>query len=325
MFERSSHWRPPVILIAAGAFKHSLTAAAACGAIARGLRASPLTPMLLEFPIADGGNGTLDAFLRHGGERITINVRGPLGAPVDAAFGILPDGETGIIEMALASGLELVRELDAGRASTYGTGQLVRAALDQNMKRLIIGLGGSATTDGGAGCLQALGLSLRDASGAEITSGGSGLEQLASIDASRLDSRLHNTEIIIAADVDNPAVGPKGAAAVFGPQKGASSADIQQLDRALSHWFNLTYRTTGIDVVAKAGGRIVNLDVTIVCEAPRIGPHVAAMQGIIGETLGIATSRIAIKATTSERLGFTGREEGIVAMASASVEVPRID
>jgi glycerate kinase len=218
------------------------------------LRASPLKLPLVEFPIADGGNGTLDAFLRHGGERISVKVRGPLGDPAGAAFGILPDGKTAVIEMAMASGIELVAKPDALSATTYGTGELVRAALDRGAKRIIIGLGGSATTDGGAGCLQALGLQLLDSKGAEIRPGGGGLDQLASIDASQLDSRLDETEIIVAADVDNPAVGPNGAAAIFGPQKGASPTDVEHLDKALSRWFLLTYQITGMDVLHVPGG-----------------------------------------------------------------------
>lgn len=245
---------PIAILVAAGAFKHSLTAAAACEAIARGLRASPLGLPLVVFPIADGGNGTLDAFLSQGGERIALTVHGPLGEKIPSAFGLLPDGETAVIEMALASGIELVPKPDALAATTYGTGELIRAALDRGVKRIIVGLGGSATTDGGAGCLQALDLRLTDATGKDIPWGGGGLQMLTSIDTSNLDPRLHETEIIVAADVENPAVGPDGAASIFGPQKGASSADIELLDSALTHWFDLTHRITHVDVSHMSGG-----------------------------------------------------------------------
>ena len=245
---------PVIILVAAGAFKHSLTATAACEAIARGFRASPLKLPLVVFPIADGGNGTLDAFLSQGGERVSMTVRGPLGDHIPAAFGLLPDGETAVIEMALASGIELVPTPDALAASTYGTGELIRGALDRGAKRIIVGLGGSATTDGGAGCMQALGLRLTDASGKEIPSGGAGLQMLAAIDSSNLDPRLRETEIIVAADVENPAVGPNGAAAVFGPQKGASPDDVDRLDSALAHWFTLSRDITGIDLLHIPGG-----------------------------------------------------------------------
>lgn len=245
---------PIAILVAAGAFKHSLPAAAACAAITRGLRASPLKLPLIEFPIADGGNGTLNAFLRHGGERIGVTVHGPLGELIDAAFGLLPDGETAVIEMALASGVELIERPDALAATTYGTGELIRTALDYGAKRIIIGLGGSATTDGGAGCLQALGLRLTDTSGEDIPRGGGGLQMLSAIDVSHLDPRLRKTEIIVAADVENPAVGPDGAAAVFGPQKGASPADVMRLDSTLVHWFSLSRHVTNVDVLHVPGG-----------------------------------------------------------------------
>lgn len=252
--EQPEHARGLVILVAAGAFKHSLTADAACAAIARGLRASPLRLPVIEAPIADGGNGTLDAFLHRGGQRLSATVRGPLGAPVEATFGMLPDGETAIIEMALASGLELIDKPDALAASTYGTGELIHAALDRGARRVIIGVGGSATTDGGAGCLQALGLRLSDGYGHPIPAGGGGLEHLAFIDHAHLDRRLIDTEMIVAADVENPAIGPDGAAAVFGPQKGASPAEVRQLDAALSHWFKLSKEATGLDVRFIVGG-----------------------------------------------------------------------
>ena len=246
--ERSKQRRPQQLLVAPGAFKHSMSAAAAAGAIARGLRASSLGLPLLSFPIADGGNGTLDAFLSHGGTRHERTVRSPLGAPVSAAYGLLPDGKTAVIEMALASGLELIDTLDARSASTYGTGELIRAALEGGSRKIIVGLGGSATTDGGAGCLQALGLRLIDRAGHEIPPGGSGLSQIAEIDMAGLHPGLQNTEIIVAADVDNPAVGINGAAAVFGPQKGANPEYVAVLDAALSHWFAHTREVTGRDV-----------------------------------------------------------------------------
>ncbi|MBK9122391.1 MAG: glycerate kinase [Chloroflexi bacterium] len=230
-----------------------MSAVAAADAIARGLRASPLDDAVDLLPIADGGNGTVDAFLVHGGRRETRRVTGPLGAPVDADFALLPDGRTAVIEMALASGLELVDQLDAGRASTHGTGELIRAALDAGVSRLIVGVGGSATTDGGAGCLMALGLSVAQADGAEIGSGGISLHNAAQIDTTGLDPRLPNVEVIVATDVDNPATGPEGAAVVFGPQKGADAQLVESLDAALSRWFSLATSVTGRDVTHEPG------------------------------------------------------------------------
>lgn len=230
-----------------------MSAVAAADAIARGLRASPLDDAIDFLPIADGGNGTVDAFLVHGGRRETRRVHGPLGDPVDADFALLPDGRTAVIEMALGSGLELVKQLDAGRASTYGTGELIRAALDAGATRLIVGMGGSATTDGGAGCLMALGLHITRDDGTAIEAGGAGLRDAANVDVAGLDPRLHSAEVIVATDVDNPATGPEGAAAVFGPQKGADAPLVELLDAALTRWFSLATSATGHDVIREPG------------------------------------------------------------------------
>lgn len=238
------------ILIAPGAFKHSLSAQAAAEAIERGLRQALPQADLTPLPIADGGNGTLDAWLAQGGERITIPVLDPLQRRIEAPYGILPDGTTAIIEMALASGLELLRaeEHDPLRATTYGTGQLLQHALQRGARRFIIGMGGSATVEGGSGALRALGIRLLDAGGNPVAQGGGGLADIATIDASSLDPRWQQCEIIIASDVDNPLLGETGAAAVFGPQKGASPADVQTLENGLRHFFTLIAEQHGVDV-----------------------------------------------------------------------------
>ena len=165
------------ILVAAGAFKQSLTAAEACAAIARGLGESGLGVAVEQLPIADGGNGTLDAFLATGGERISLPVRDPLMRPIQAEYGLIDEGRTAVIEMALASGMELLApaELNPLVATTYGAGQLMAEALSRGVERIIIGLGGSATVDGGMGCLSALGLKLLDSDGNDIPFGGGGL------------------------------------------------------------------------------------------------------------------------------------------------------
>ena len=246
------------ILIASGAFKQSLTAAQACCAIARGLRESGLGADTLRLPIADGGNGTLDAFLAVGGERVTAPALDALGRPIQADYGLLEDGQTAVIEMALASGLELLApdELDALAATTYGTGMLMAAALERGARRFIIGLGGSATTDGGMGCMQALGLRLLDAQGRELAAGigGGGLADIAVIDDSGLDPRWRDVEIVIASDVDNPTLGEHGAAAVFAPQKGADAAQVALLEDNLRHCFTLIHEQRGIDLRTTAGG-----------------------------------------------------------------------
>jgi glycerate kinase len=244
------------IVIAPGAFKHSLSARAAADSIAHGLQRSGLGAELVRLPIADGGNGTLDALLASGGQRIEEMTLDPLGRSFVAAFGLLADGITAVVEMALASGLECLRpdEFDALHTSTYGTGVLMQAALNTGAKRVIVGLGGSATTDGGAGCLQALGVSLQNATGDELPGGGAALARLQRVDFSGLDPRWQQVEVVLAADVENPAIGPQGAAAVFGPQKGASPEDVILLDRALNHYFGVIAAQTGVDVRAVPGG-----------------------------------------------------------------------
>lgn len=243
------------ILVSSGAFKQSMTAAEACAAIARGLEQSGLGAVIKRLPIADGGNGTLDAFLATGGERITVPVMDPLMRPIDAAYGLIDGGRTAVIEMALASGLELLQpsELNPMAASTYGTGQLMAAALNRGVERVLIGLGGSATVDGGMGCLSALGLQLLDKSGHAIPTGG-GLADLATIDDSGMDERWRGIDIVIASDVENPTLGERGAAHVFGPQKGANPAMVERLERNLRHCFTVLHEQRGVDVRAAKGG-----------------------------------------------------------------------
>lgn len=244
------------ILVAAGAFKQSLTAAQVCGAIALGLRQSGLEAAIEQLPIADGGNGTLEAFLALGGQRFTETVQDPLGRELRADYGLIDGGKTAVIEMALASGLELLTpaELNPLAATTYGTGQLMAAALARGVERIIIGLGGSATVDGGMGCMQALGLRLTDARGRDISPGGAGLADIATVDAGGLDRRWQDVKIVIASDVENPALGDMGAARIFGPQKGADAAMVEVLERNLAHCFKVLNEQRGVDVRMVPGG-----------------------------------------------------------------------
>ncbi len=244
------------ILIAPGAFKHSLSASEVAKAIREGLEQSSLSAIYHLLPIADGGNGTLDAFLANGGERITVEVHDPLMRPIQADYGLIDEGKTAVIEMATASGIELLSDEEANPllASTYGTGQLMQHALEKGATRFIVGLGGSATVDGGMGCLRALGLKLLDAEGNAISHGGGGLADIKTVDSSGIDDRWQDIEIIIASDVENPTLGEKGAARVFGPQKGATPEMVETLEDNLTHCFTTIYEQTGKDVRNIEGG-----------------------------------------------------------------------
>jgi glycerate 2-kinase len=238
------------ILIATGAFKHSLSATQAAEAIQGGLAEALPDANLTLLPIADGGNSTLESWLVQGGTGYKIPVNDPLMRPIEAEYGILPDGKTAIIEMALASGLELLssKELNPLKATTFGTGQLLLDALEKDARRFIIGMGGSATVDGGSGALRALGVRFLDKSAKEISHGGGNLTKIVKIDASGLDPRWQNCEIIIASDVENPLLGEIGAAAVFGHQKGASPKNIKKLEANLSHFAELIAKQHGRDI-----------------------------------------------------------------------------
>ncbi|WP_073500086.1 glycerate kinase [Actinacidiphila paucisporea] len=224
------------VLIAADKFKGSLTAVQVAEHVTAGLRSVVPGLDVAALPVADGGDGTVDAAVAAGFDRRTVRVTGPLGEPVEAAYA-LRDG-TAVVEMAEASGL---RHLPPGvfaplTATTYGTGELLRAALDAGARTIVLGVGGSATTDGGAGMLSALGARLLDAAGAPVAPGGAALAGLATADLGGLDPRLAATDVVLAGDVDNPLLGPKGAAAVYGPQKGASPSDVAVLDAALARY-----------------------------------------------------------------------------------------
>ncbi|HMD03011.1 MAG TPA: glycerate kinase [Candidatus Baltobacteraceae bacterium] len=236
-----------VAVIAPDKFKGSLTAGQAATAIERGLRSALDELDVRPVPMADGGEGTVEAFLASGARRIVRRVRGPLGEPIDAAFAL--EGETAILEMSAASGLQLTAatKRDPLHASTYGTGELVRAALDEGARRVVVGLGGSATNDGGAGMLRALGVRFYDTPDGELAPGGAALARLARIDLTHLDPRLANVRIEVAADVDNPLTGPRGASAVFGAQKGADADAIALLESALEHFAGVAARTLGRD------------------------------------------------------------------------------
>ena len=244
------------VVAAPNPFKGSLSAPEAAAAIARGVRASLPEAEVLEVPVADGGEGTVEALVAaHRGELREVEVEGPLGEPVRAAFGLIEGGRTAVVELAAASGLTLVPEerRDPRLTSTFGFGQLLEAARAAGVSRIIAGVGGSATNDGGAGMAQALGFRLLDASGRDLERGGAALAELARIEARHVDPGWGNVRVQVATDVDNPLVGPAGASSVYGPQKGATPRAVEELDAALSRLAAVVSRDLGRDAAELPG------------------------------------------------------------------------
>ncbi len=253
------------IIVAPDSFKECLPAADVARAIAEGLRAAWISagpedePLeVVAVPMADGGEGTVETLVAAaGGQLRTVTVTGPLGEPVQAAFGLLADGVTAVIEMAQAAGLHLVpiERRDPARTTTRGVGEVIRAALDAGARHILIGIGGSATTDGGTGCAQALGWRFLDGGGREIGEpmAGGMLGRVSRIDGSGRDPRLAGAAIVVACDVDNPLTGPQGAAPIYGPQKGATPQQVRLLDEGLAHMAGLIRRDVGVDVERTPG------------------------------------------------------------------------
>ena len=233
------------VIVAPDKFKGSLTATAVAASVAAGLRRAAADLEVVQNPVADGGDGTLEAALDAGYERVPVRVSGPLGDPVDTAYAVR-DG-TAVVEMADACGLVRMPpgQLAPLKASSAGLGEVVRAALDAGCARVVVGIGGSASTDGGAGMLGALGARFLDADGVDLPLGGGALTRLDRVDLSGLHPGLDRAEVVLATDVDNPLLGPRGAPAVYGPQKGASPADIEVLDAALARLSQVLGTATG--------------------------------------------------------------------------------
>ncbi|PJB56913.1 MAG: glycerate kinase, partial [Candidatus Infernicultor aquiphilus] len=239
------------IVVAPDSFKGSLTAIEVSDAIEKGIREVFPEAEIIKIPMADGGDGTVQCLVNAtGGKILEEKVIGPLGNEVWAFYGILGDRKTAIVEMAAASGLTLVPEnkRDPLITTTYGTGQLIKAALNQGCRKMIIGIGGSATNDGGAGMVQALGTKLLDKDGEEIGFGGGELKKIVKIDISCMDKRLSDIKVLAASDVNNPLCGPQGASRIYGPQKGATPEIIEELDESLAYFAELIKRDLHKDI-----------------------------------------------------------------------------
>jgi len=245
-----------VIVLAPDSFKESMTAKEACIAMEKGIKKANSNISCIHVPMADGGEGTMQSLIdATEGTVYSLKVIGPLGNEVEAQFGILGQGEIGILEMASASGIQLVptKQRNPLVTTTYGTGQLIKACLDQGIKKIIIGIGGSATNDGGAGVIQALGGRLLDEAGNELGFGGGALGKLHNIDLSNFDPRLKEIIIEVACDVNNPLCGETGASKIFGPQKGATSEMIKTLDANLMHYAKIILKQFKKDILNEPG------------------------------------------------------------------------
>ncbi|MGX5211570.1 glycerate kinase [Streptomyces violaceus] len=286
------------VLVAADKFKGSLTAVEVAERVTAGLRRVLADLEVEALPVADGGDGTVAAAVAAGFERREVRVAGPVGGEVTAAFA-LRDG-TAVVEMAEASGLQ---RLPAGvfaplTASTYGSGELLRAALDAGARTIVFGVGGSATTDGGAGMLSALGARFLDADGEPVPPGGGGLAALATADLSGLDPRLTEVELVLASDVDNPLTGPKGAPAVYGPQKGASPDDVAVLDTALAHFAKVLEGPAGpkaAEYAASPGaGAAGGIGYGALLLGARFRPGIEVMLDVLGFAPALARATLVI-------------------------------
>ncbi len=284
------------VLIAPQEFKGSLAAVEAAELIAEGVRRALPDAEIDLAPLADGGPGTVDAIVKAAGGRLsTARVEGPLGAPVDARWGRIGDGRTAVIEMAAAAGLALLREdqLDPRRASTFGVGQLLWHALEAGAARILIGVGGSATNDGGAGMAAALGARFTDDRGAPLPPGGAALARLSRIDASGLDPRLTGAAISVLCDVQNPLLGPEGASAVYGPQKGADPRCVAELDDALANYAGIVERDLGLRIAELPGGGAA-------------GGLAAALHAFCGAELVSGFNAVAVAVGLEDRIARAG-------------------
>lgn len=314
----------PRVLIAADKFKGTLTAVQVAERVTAGLRRVVPDLEVEALPVADGGDGTVAAAVAAGFERREVRVGGPLGEPVTAAYALRD--ETAVVEMAEASGLQ---RLPAGvfaplTASTYGSGELLRAALDAGARTIVFGVGGSATTDGGAGMLAALGARFLDAAGEPVGPGGGGLRDLVTADLTGLDERLASIDFVLASDVDNPLTGPKGAPAVYGPQKGANPEDVAALDAALAHFAAVLEKTIGgraaEHALAPGAGAAGGIGYGALILGARFRPGIEVMLDVLGfaKALEKATLVITGEGSLDEQTLHGKAPAGVAAAARAA-------
>ncbi|MET3721729.1 MULTISPECIES: glycerate kinase [unclassified Arthrobacter] len=328
------------IVIAPDKFKGSLSAPEVCRHLEQGLQTAAGTAQVgnldvLRIPVADGGEGTLDAAIGSGFTRRSATVSGPTGQPIEADFAVR--GHEAVIEMATASGLAVLPQVVAGgqpdstsaaTASSLGTGQLIRAALDAGCRRIILGVGGSANTDGGAGLLQGLGARFLDTKGNELPAGGAALADLHSIDFTEFEPRLVDTRFVLASDVDNPLLGAEGAAMVFGPQKGATPEDVGTLDAALARFVEVLAREIGFRAIkaaeapgAGAAGGVGYAAIAVLAATRRPGIDVVLEFTQLADRLSGADLVITGEGSLDEQ-SLLGKTPMGVARAAAAAGIP---
>ena len=309
------------VVVAPDKFKGSLTAAEVGAAVRIGLLAVWPALDVRVLPVADGGDGTLDAAVGAGFQRVPVTVSGPIGAPTEAAIAVRD--AVAVVELALASGLVLlpVDRLEPLAASSFGTGQLIAAALDRGCTRIVLGVGGSACTDGGAGMLQALGARLLDAQGRDLAPGGGPLLDLATVDLAGLDPRLAGVDFVLASDVDNPLLGPHGAAHIYGPQKGASPQDVELLDGALGKLAAAVDPAAADVPGAGAAGGVGYAALAVLHATPR--PGIDVVLDLVAFDAALSGARLVI--TGEGRLDeqtLNGKAPAGVAVAARAAGVP---
>jgi glycerate kinase len=318
------------VVVAPDKFKGTLTATEVAARVSAGIAAVAPGVPVREVPVADGGDGTVDAALAAGFERVEVRAEGPVGKPVDTAFA-LRDG-VAVVEMADVSGLRLLPRdgLAALEASSYGTGEVIAAALERGCHTVLLGIGGSASTDGGAGMLAALGARLLDAEGRELARGGGALPELDRVDLTGLHPQLATAKVIVACDVDNPLLGPNGAAAIYGPQKGAGPDDVELLDAALAHWANLLDAATHSE---RPGSSLRNLPgagaaggvgyAALAALDAELKPGIELMLDLVGFADALPGARLVITGEGSlDEQTLSGKAPAGVARAAVAAGVP---
>ncbi|WP_328823501.1 glycerate kinase [Metallococcus carri] len=314
------------MLLAPDKFKGTLTAVEVAAAVSAGIASVDASVRLVTVPVADGGDGTVAAAVAAGFEQVTTEVTGPVGAPVTATWA--RRGDEAVVELAEASGIALLGDaLDPMGATSRGTGELIAAALDAGCRRIVVGIGGSACTDGGLGLVQALGAKALSDNGSDASFGGAALRSVATLDLADLHPGLARAEIIVASDVDNPLLGERGAAAVYGPQKGASADQVRELDSGLAHWADVVAGATGADHrddagAGAAGGAGFGL---IAVLGASTAPGAPMLFELTGFAAALAEADLVVTGEGKlDRQTLHGKAPAAVAAAARDAEVPVI-